>query len=100
MTNEGYIKKRDEILAKLVSDITIAGYGKKEQPNTLIKKRDKQPFAGYEFCQDKAAQAIDALVLEVIGRNSEWNEYEDPGDSAVPNRERNILRAIVQGDKS
>lgn len=52
----------DTILVTLIDDITIAGYGKKDHPNPLIGKRDKQPFAGYKFCTDKAHQAITTMI--------------------------------------
>ena len=102
MTQQDYQKKRDEILAKLINDITIAGYGKADQPNLLIKRRDKQPFAGYKYCQDKAAQAIDALVLEVIGQDEDRNHrYNKNWQTEVD--AQNYLkiqqRLIVKGDE-
>jgi len=61
MTKPTFASEVEKILQKLVSDITIAGYGKEDEPNSLITKSDTQPFAGYKFHQAEALAKIVAL---------------------------------------
>lgn len=80
----------DEILVKLVDDITIAGYGKKDHPNLLIKHRDKQPFAGYKFSQDKAKAALSAMVAESLEYQVDTTIVAD-GAWDVPGEQEELL---------
>ena len=89
MNHEEYIKKRDEILGKY-SDWLESGM--------------PEPAFGIE----EAAQAIDALVLGVIGEDAQllpWNgdtpdAFEENTRVLRANRSRIEQRRIVQGDKS
>lgn len=79
--HEEYKRKRDEILDQFEIDYADS------------------PFNEKVF--DKAAQAIDALVLEVIGKDAtpEQQMADNYGIYGAEDRLRYEQRRIVQGDK-
>lgn len=112
MEHEDYIKKRDDVLGwkdRAWEEWHVASKGLDWSDSTNVQEVATEIRKRHQL---EAAQAIDALVLEVIGKNNKYNDTYEPdpkkADFKVWQNEiylhRNELRyeqrRIVQGDKS
>lgn len=79
--HEDYIKKRDEALDKIYSHTPVGDLDPSDDGDRSLMFQIDKSFS-------EAAQAIDALVLEVIGEDgtSRWVRTQDENDLRAKQR--------------
>lgn len=96
MEHEDYIKKRNRILKDYASAIVAIDLKLLDNPDYKFKKP-------HDKAEAEAAQAIDALVLEVIGEDAMYKTITGNELNMSPKSVQELRyeqRRTVQGDKS